>query len=96
VFLCGTGPPVVWRTGRASPCRLRRVGADHSRPRRADQFRRARRIWRAVVGVRPVLAHSCLRPALLALATAVAVLTVHAAAAGHRDARAGAVEGSRL
>ena len=39
---------------------VRRVGADHSRPRRADQFRRARRIWRAVVGLHglEILAHS--------------------------------------
>ena len=84
------GPPVVWRTGRASPCRLRRAGANHSRPRRADQFRRARRLWRAVVGLHglEILAHS----GSAALAAADAghrrgrAHQVHAAAAGHRDA----------
>ena len=34
------GPPVVRRTDRALSCRVRRAGADHSRPRRSHQLRR--------------------------------------------------------
>ena len=69
-----------------------------TRPRRADQFRRARRLWSAVVGLHglEILVHAeC--AALVAPDAGDGrgrAYEVHPAAAGHPDVRTGPLEGS--